>query len=143
MHARIHRRRFIPCRMFANYLPAALSLNALIKFEFVEETRHPDIALYGEILEDIKKRTTGLIAERNRLVAENARLEDRVKALEVQLASCEEQRESTASTHTPTPAHSPNPAVGERIRALVEEIDACMALMPRSREMVTADIMTA
>jgi len=33
--------------------------------------------------------------------------------------------------------------VGERIRALVEEIDACIALMPRTRDMASAEIMTA
>lgn len=131
--------------MFANYPGHVISKPALIKFDFVEEKRHPDLALLGEVLEDIKKRTAGLIAERNRLLSENARLEERVQSLETALATCEEKQaeQAAAPVHTPPPAHSSNPAAGERIRALVEEIDACIALMPRPRDMVAAEIASA
>ena len=131
--------------MFANYPAAGLTSNPKAKFEFVEEQQHPDLALLGEVLEDIKKRTSGLVAERNRLAAENTRLEERVQALELQLVACEEEKNRAASTIplTPSPSPSTNPAVGERIRALVDEIDACIALMPRPRELAQAEIMTA
>jgi len=131
--------------MFANYPAAGHTSNPKAKFEFVEEQQHPDLALLGEVLEDIKKRTSGLVAERNRLAAENTRLEERVQALELQLAACEEEKNRAASTIplTPSPSPSTNPAVGERIRALVDEIDACIALMPRPRELAQAEIMTA
>ena len=131
--------------MFANYLVGVISSKAKVKFEFVEEKRHPDYALLGEVLEDIKKRTSGLIAERKQLTEENARLTHRIEALEMQLAACEQVQANAALTPapTPTPVHSSNPVVGERIRALVEEIDACIALMPRTRDMASAEIMTA
>ena len=131
--------------MFANYLVGVISSKAKVKFEFVEEKRHPDYALLGEVLEDIKKRTSGLIAERKQLTEENARLTQRIEALEMQLAACEQVQANAAPTPapTPTPVHSSNPVVGERIRALVEEIDACIALMPRTRDMASAEIMTA
>ncbi len=133
--------------MFANYLRRVVPRIPTVKFGFVEENRHPDIALLGDVLEDIKKRTAGLIAERNRLSEENARLADRVQSLELQLASCKEEQVDAFATATPPPitptAPSSNPAVGERIRALVEEIDACIALMPRTREMANAEILTA
>ncbi len=133
--------------MFANYPDRVVPRIPTVKFEFVEENRHPDIALLGDVLEDIKKRTAGLIAERNRLSEENARLADRVQSLELQLASCTEQQVQAASVAAPPPvtptAPSSNPAVGERIRALVEEIDACIALMPHTREMANAEILTA
>lgn len=131
--------------MFANYLVGVISSKAKVKFEFVEEKRHPDYALLGEVLEDIKKRTSGLIAERKQLTEENARLTHRIEALEMQLAACEQVQANAAPTPapTPTPVHSSNPVVGERIRALVEEIDACIALMPRTRDMASAEIMTA
>ena len=51
---------------------------AKVKFEFVEEKQHPDYALLGDVLDDIKKRTSGLIAERKQLTAENCALIDRV-----------------------------------------------------------------
>ena len=137
--------RFIPCRMFANYRVGVIPSNPKVKFESVEEKRHPDYALLGDVLEDIKKRTSGLIAERKQLTEENARLTNRIEALEMQLAACEQAKVDAASTPapTPTPVHSSNPVVGERIRALVEEIDACIALMPRTRDMASAEIMTA
>jgi sugar-specific transcriptional regulator TrmB len=131
--------------MFANYPRHVIPSLPLIKFDFVEEKRHPDLALMGEVLEDIKKRTSGLIAERNRLMAEKARLEERVNELESELTSCKEeqaQRVAAPPTITP-PVPSNNPAVGERIRALVEEIDACIALMPRSRHRASAEIVSA
>lgn len=144
--ATTHKTCFIPVRMFANYPAGVFSSKPRFKFEFVEEKRHPDYALLGDVLEDIKKRTSGLIAERNRLTAENAQLADRVKALESQLAACEQSKAEAPAPAPPLPtppAHSSNPVVGERIRALVEEIDACIALMPRSRDMASAEIMTA
>ena len=33
--------------------------------------------------------------------------------------------------------------VGERIRALVEEIDACIALMPHTRDMAATELLSA
>jgi len=131
--------------MFANYRVGVIPSKAKVKFEFVEEKQHPDYALLGDVLDDIKKRTSGLIAERKQLTAENARLIDRVQALEMQLAACEQAKAQSppTPTTTPTPVHSSNPVVGERIRALVEEIDACIALMPRTRDMASAEIMTA
>ena len=132
--------------MFANYRVGVIPSKAKVKFEFVEEKRHPDYALLGDVLEDIKKRTSGLIAERKQLTEENARLTGRVQALEMQLAACQDAKASAAplaSHPTPNPVHSSNPVVGERIRALVEEIDACIALMPRTRDMASAEIMTA
>jgi len=131
--------------MFANYRVDVIPSKAKVKFEFVEEKQHPDYALLGDVLDDIKKRTSGLIAERKQLTAENARLIDRVQALEMQLAACEQAKAQSppTPTTTPIPVHSSNPVVGERIRALVEEIDACIALMPRTRDMASAEIMTA
>jgi hypothetical protein len=131
--------------MFANYLHRVIPSSPLIKFDFVEEKRHPDLALMGEVLEDIKKRTSGLIAERNRLMAEKARLEERVKALESELTTCKEEHAQLAAappTITP-PVPSSNPAVGERIRALVEEIDACIALMPTPRDRAAVEFISA
>ena len=72
--------RFIPCRMFANYRVGVIPSKAKVKFENVEEKRHPDYALLGDVLEDIKKRTSGLIAERKQLTEENARLTGRVSS---------------------------------------------------------------
>ncbi len=133
--------------MFANYRVGVIPSKAKVKFENVEEKRHPDYALLGDVLEDIKKRTSGLIAERKQLTEENARLTGRIQALEMQLAQCQDAKAeaapSFAPTPTPNPVHSSNPVVGERIRALVEEIDACIALMPRTRDMASAEIMTA
>ena len=133
--------------MFANYRVGVIPSKAKVKFENVEENQHPDYALLGEVLEDIKKRTSGLIAERKQLTEENARLTGRIQALEMQLAACEQEKAEAAPsptpTHIPTPVHSSNPVVGQRIRALVEEIDACIALMPRTRDMASAEIMTA
>ena len=131
--------------MFANYRVGVIPSKAKVKFEFVEEKMHPDYTLLGEVLEDIKKRTSGLIAERKQLTQENARLNDRIEALEMQLAACKESKADVAPTPAPnpTPVHTSNPVVGERIRALVEEIDACIALMPRSRDMASAEIMNA
>ena len=43
----------------------------------------------------------------------------------------------------PTPVPAPDPVVGERIRALVEEIDACIALMPHTRDLATAELLSA
>lgn len=138
---------FIPVRMFAKYRAHVIPWKPLITFEFVEENRNPDIVLFGDVLEDIKKRTSHLIAERNRLVTENARLEARVQSLENQLLACEEAQSKAASpapTMTPPPPiPNRNPVAGERIRALVEEIDACIALMPRSRDMVNTEVATA
>jgi len=65
--------------MFANYRVDVIPSKAKVKFEFVEEKQHPDYALLGDVLDDIKKRTSGLIAERKQLTAENARLIDRVQ----------------------------------------------------------------
>ena len=130
--------------MFANYPGGVFPSKPLIKFEFVEENRHSDVALLGEVLEDIKKRTTGLIAERNRLLAENARLVERISDLETSLAECAKEKAEAASTPTPiTPVPSSNPAVGERIRALVEEIDACIALMPITHDRATVEALSA
>ena len=42
--------------MFANYPAGVFSSKPRFKFEFVEEKRHPDYALLGDVLEDIKKR---------------------------------------------------------------------------------------
>lgn len=131
--------------MFANYPGCVISMLPAFKFEFVEEKRHPDFALMSEVLEDIKKRTAGLVAERNRLLSDNARLEERVQTLETALAACEQVRSEQAAAPPPItpPASSRNPVAGERIRALVEEIDACIALMPRPRDLVTAEIVNA
>lgn len=131
--------------MFANYLRCVIPMLPAIKFEFVEEMRHPDFALMSEVLEDIKKRTAGLVAERNRLLSDNARLEERVQSLETALASCEQAHSEQAAAPPPItpPAPSRNPVVGERIRALVEEIDACIALMPPPRNLVAAEIANA
>ncbi len=41
--------------MFANYRVGAITSRAKVKFENVEENQHPDYALLGEVLEDIKK----------------------------------------------------------------------------------------
>lgn len=131
--------------MFANYPHGVIPSNTLIKFEFVEENRHSDLALFGEVLEDIKKRTSALVAERNRLLAENAQMADRVASLEQQLANCERAKAEAAAsiTSTPSPVPTRNPVVGERIRALVEEIDACIALMPKTRDMAASEIIPA
>jgi len=83
--------------MFANYPGGVFPSKPLIKFEFVEENRHSDVALLGEVLEDIKKRTTGLIAERNRLLAENARLVERISDLETSLAECAQEKAEAAA----------------------------------------------
>ena len=93
--------------MFANYRVGVIPSKAKVKFENVEEKRHPDYALLGDVLEDIKKRTSGLIAERKQLTEENARLTGRIQALEMQLAQCQDAKAEAAPSFAPTPI--PNP----------------------------------
>ena len=79
---------------------------------------------------------------RDQLNAQRAELEERdtrLAGLETKVA--EQQSELAQLRSTPTPQSQPVPSadrnVGERIRALVEEIDACIARMPRTRDTAT------
>ena len=97
------------------------------------------------MLQEIREKTAMLIEERNRLIEENQRLMDHVGNLKSRL----DQRDArlaeleSAPETPPTPAPTTDPVVGERIRALVEEIDACIALMPHARDMADVELLSA
>lgn len=118
------------------------------------------------MLNDIRQRTAALIADRQRWMDGQAALKAEIQSLQSQLEAqrgeieerderlagleakvAEQQSELAALRSQPqpqsTPAPSTDPVVGERIRALVEEIDACMALMPHTRDMAAAEWITA
>ena len=102
--------------MFANYRVGVIPSKAKVKFENVEEKRHPDYALLGDVLEDIKKRTSGLIAERKQLTEENARLTGRIQALEMQLAQCQDAKAERCPFFRSHPYPQPCPLLQSRSR---------------------------
>ena len=103
------------------------------------------------MLQDIRQRAAALIAERNRLNEEKRRLVDQREALKTRVTeqdSCDWLNNNPnwpncAPQPQPTPVPSADPVVGERIRALVEEIDACIALMPHTRDMAAVELLSA
>ena len=103
--------------------------------------------LLGTMLQEIREKAAALIAERNRLMEEKKRLEQEVDRLNARLTEQDARLAELESTPQPqpqpTPAPSADPVVGERIRALVEEIDACIALMPHTRDMATVELLSA
>ncbi len=152
--------------MFANYPLRAEARSLRLKFENVETQQPSDLALLGDMLNDIRQRATALIAERQRLLDVQQRLQEDIHALQNQLADqrtqieerdmrlegleakvAEQQSELTSLRSTPEPQPQPvpsaDPVVGERIRALVEEIDACIALMPHTRDMAATELLSA
>ena len=131
--------------MFANYPTTVNACPAILKFETVETNQPSDQALLGNMLQDIREKTSRLIAERLSLIEERAQLDQRVRALEEQLIERDARLAELESKPQPqpNPVPSPDPVVGERIRALVEEIDACIALMPHARDMATAELLSA
>ena len=76
-------------------------------------------------------------------------------SLTLDSSSCEDEKSVDEDTTTTTSSStfssfssttsmsSSNPAVGERIRALVEEIDACIALMPITHDRATVEALSA
>ena len=120
----------------------------------------------GDMLKDIRQRAAALIADRQRLLDAHAQLNQEILSLRDQLNAqraeleerdmrlagletkvAEQQSELAQWRSTPTPQPQPvpsaDPVVGERIRALVEEIDACIALMPRTRDMAATELLSA
>lgn len=152
--------------MFANYPVRLQAAHLSLRFDFVDTQPPSDQALMAEMLNDIRQRTAALIADRQRLIdAESqwthslASLEDQIREQRAQLeerdmriagleAKVTEQQSELAKlrsqpTPLPQPVPSTDPVIGERIRALVEEIDACIARMPRTRDTATLELMSA
>jgi hypothetical protein len=88
------------------------------------------IKLLNELLLDVKSKTVHLIEDRDRLQQLCTSLELRVTALESELESKPE-------------AVSEDPVARERIRNLVNEIDACIAMMPQRDQVETIEPVTA
>ena len=131
--------------MFANYPPVFSPRPARRRFEFVDTNQPSEQVLLGTMLQEIREKAAALIAERNRLMEEKKRLEQEVDRLNARLTEQDARLAELESTPQPqpTPAPSADPVVGERIRALVEEIDACIALMPHTRDMATVELLSA
>ena len=131
--------------MFANYPTAVNACLPILKFETVETNQPSEQALLSNVLQDIREKTARLIAERQKLIDDRVQLTQRLQDLEAKLEERDARLAELESTPQPqlTPVPSPDPVVGERIRALVEEIDACIALMPHARDMATAELLSA
>lgn len=152
--------------MFANYPRRAEARSLRCKFENVETQQPSDLALLGDMLTDIRQRAAALLAERQRLQAVHQQMKEDINTLQHQLTEqrleieerdmrlegleakvAEQQSELAALRSTPEPQPHPvpsaDPIVGERIRALVEEIDACIALMPHTRDMAATELLSA
>jgi predicted nuclease with TOPRIM domain len=101
--------------------------------------------LLSTMLQEIREKAAKLIEERNRLNEEKRTLVDQVAALQTRIAEQEAQlaQLETASEPQPSMVASSDPIVGERIRALVDEIDACIALMPHARDVATVELLSA
>ena len=97
------------------------------------------------MLQEIREKATNLIEERNRLNAEKQNLVDQVEKLQARIAEQEVRLTQLESAPEPqqTIAAASDPIVGERIRALVEEIDACIALMPHTRDISAVELLSA
>ena len=152
--------------MFANYPGGEKARSLRPKFENVEPQPSSEHALMGDMLKDIRQRAAALIADRQRLLDAHAQLNQEILSLRDQLNAqraeleerdmrlagletkvAEQQSELVQLRSTPTPQPQPvpsaDPVVGERIRALVEEIDACIALMPHTRDMAATELLSA
>jgi len=131
--------------MFANYPPAFSPRPLSRRFEFVDMNQPSEQVLLSSMLQEIREKAAALIAERNRLIEEKRRLVDQVEALKTRVTEQDARLAELESTPQPqpTPAPSADPVVGERIRALVEEIDACIALMPHTRDMAAVELLSA
>ena len=116
-----------------------------LKFETVETNQPSDQALLGSMLQDMREKTARLVADRQKLLDERENLILKIDSLKANLAERDARLAELESTPEPqpTPVPAPDPVVGERIRALVEEIDACIALMPHSRDLATAELLSA
>lgn len=99
----------------------------------------------GTLLEDIRSRAAALVTERNSLLQEKRDLLAKVEFLQAELAERNARIAEWESTPEPQPQPAPSsdPVVGERIRALVEEIDACIALMPHTRDVTAFEMLSA
>lgn len=131
--------------MFANY-PSGFSPGLVrCKFEFVDMNQTSEQVLLSTMLQEIREKAAKLIEERNRLIEEKRTLVDQVASLQTRVAEQEAQLAQREAAPEPQPAMvtTSDPIVGERIRALVEEIDACIALMPHSRDMATVELLSA
>ncbi len=131
--------------MFANYLSAFSPGPVRCRFEFVDMNQTSEQVLLSTMLQEIREKAAKLIDERNRLneekrslLAQVEALQDRIAEQDARLAQLESAPESQ-----PAPASTSDPIVGERIRALVDEIDACIALMPHARDMATVELLSA
>ena len=131
--------------MFANYLSVFSPGVVRCKFEFVDMNQTSEQVLLSTMLQEIRDKAAKLIEERNRLIEEKRTLVDQVAALQTRVAEQEAQLAQRAAAPEPQPTMvtTSDPIVGERIRALVEEIDACIALMPHSRDMATVELLSA
>ncbi|MDG2425220.1 MAG: hypothetical protein P8M07_01410 [Flavobacteriales bacterium] len=92
------------------------------------------IKLLNELLLDVKSKTAHLIEDRDRLQQLCTSLELRVTALESELESALESKPEAVSE---------DPVARERIRNLVNEIDACIAMMPQRDQVETIEPVTA
>ena len=131
--------------MFANY-PSGFSPGLVrCKFEFVDMNQTSEQVLLSTMLQEIREKAAKLIEERNRLNEEKRTLVDQVSALKTRIEEQEARLAQLESAPEPQPAAvaTSDPIVGERIRALVEEIDACIALMPHARDMATVELLSA
>ncbi len=131
--------------MFANYLSVFSPCLVRCKFEFVDMNQSSEQVLLSTMLQEIREKAAKLIEERNRLNEEKRTLVDQVAALQTRIAEQEAQlaQLETASEPQPSMVASSDPIVGERIRALVDEIDACIALMPHARDVATVELLSA
>ena len=131
--------------MFANY-PSVFSPGLVrCKFEFVDMNQTSEQVLLSTMLQEIREKAAKLIEERNRLIEEKRTLVDQMAALETRVAEQAAQLAQREAAPEPQPSkvNTSDPIVGERIRALVDEIDACIALMPHSRDMATVELLSA
>ena len=83
---------------------------------------------FAALLADVKSQARALLSERNSMKLEIEQLNLRVTELEA-LTTSSNQEEA--------------PATRERIRSLVDEIDACIAMIPQRHQIETTEPVTA
>jgi regulator of replication initiation timing len=88
--------------------------------------------MFSALLADVKSQAGALVAERDRMKLE-------IEALQLQITEHEARAEAAEISQAPDEA----PATRERIRSLVDEIDACIAMIPQRQQTETTEHVTA
>jgi regulator of replication initiation timing len=88
--------------------------------------------MFSALLADVKSQAGALVAERDRLKLQ-------IEALQLRITEHEARAEAAETSQAPDEA----PATRERIRSLVDEIDACIAMIPQRQQTETTEHVTA